>query len=412
MKYVPLFTIEIEHDYFTETLPDVIKIVPTLATRKLLQGSGLIAKFFRNKLYVLVRYAADDGPSVALTNDFTLQFFLEVTGSDFSKITNLNLEDPYNYKLYLSNAPSVYDGNSKSVDNILYLNEKLPQFNAANAYNYNDLVRSGSDLAYEVLQKINAGSGNLNNSSQFRKLPKVSYLSSNTGLLFSSSEKIIDLEVPAPAIDLTYFKYNPASKLFDIQVKHTVIGPDQNPSGQDFNNVSISFYDQDNRPFAEGIYRILVNGQEEFIYFRPENDWQPFIGLINIHNNALATANEYRILQEDGTFYKVPPANDEIDTRHFKIRFAPSQYLLKYICKSSDVTNISDDAGIIQFNNLGGNVFQSTLPVRLSEKAIDTISVAYTGSDVLTKTKVPGYRNLSITDDDNKYIVSETFLNL
>jgi hypothetical protein len=61
---------------------------------------------------------------------------------------------------------------------------------------------------------------------------------------------------------------------------------------------------------------------------------------------------------------------------------------------------------------LSGNIFQSQLPVRMNEKAIDTISVTYDGSDTLKKTRVPGDQNLSILDDENKYIVSETFLNL
>ncbi|MBR9997747.1 MAG: hypothetical protein KFF73_02195 [Cyclobacteriaceae bacterium] len=412
MKYTPLFTIEIEHDYFSESRIQQLRIVPTTNTQGILEGSGLIAKFLHNKLYVLVRHLDENKPLLNLSNDFVLQFFLEVTGPEFTEITNLNVRDPYNQKLYLSNTNSILDGNDKSVDNTLYLNEKLPQFNAANVYQYNDLVRSGSGIAYECLKKIDAGTGNLNNSSQFRKLEKVSYISLTTVLEFTGPQKVVSLNVPSPAVDIHYFQYNPVTKAFDIEVKSIKIGSSENPTNADVHSVLINFYGQDNSPLTEGIYRVLINMQEEYFYFRLENDWQACLGLINIHNDSMATVESSRILKEDGSFYMVAPANKEIETRNFKIRFAPAQYLLKYVCKTNKVTQITDDNGIIEFDNLGSNVFQSKLPVRLNEKAVDTILVTYDGSDILNKTKIPGHRFLSISDDENKYIISETFLNL
>jgi len=161
MRYTPVFTIEIEHDYFSESRPQLFRIVPTSETESLLRGAGLIAKFIQNKLFVLVRHLDNDTPLLKLSNDFKLQFFLEVIGFDFAEITNYRSGDPYNRKLYFSNANSILDGNEKSVNDILYLNEKLPPFNVANAYRYNDLVRSGSDIAYECLKKIDANTGSI-----------------------------------------------------------------------------------------------------------------------------------------------------------------------------------------------------------------------------------------------------------
>jgi hypothetical protein len=412
MKYAPLFIIEIEHDYFSASRPQLLRIVPTAATASLLRGAGLVSKFFQNKLYVLAKHLDPTTPLLNLKNDFKLQFFLEIIGFNFGNITNYSSEDPYNSKLYFSNGNSIIDGTDKEVNNELFLNEKLPQFNVMNAYKYNDLVRSGSFTAYECLRKIDANTGNLNNGSQFRQLDKVSYVTSRSSLKFTGPEKTVNLDTPNATVDIKYFKYNPGSKLFDIEIKSTTIGTDENPTGVALESVLLNFYTTDNIPFAEDIYRITVNTQEEFFYFRLENDWQPYLGLITIHNNPLAATDAYRFLKEDGSFFTIPPANTEIDTRNYKIRFAPAQYLLKYKCKTNKVTNISDDDGNIVFDNLGGNIFQSQLPVRMNEKAIDTISVTYDGSDTLKKTRVPGDQNLSILDDENKYIVSETFLNL
>ncbi len=410
MKYSPLFTIEIEHDYFSESKPDILQIVPTVETERILSGSGLIAKFLRNKLYVLVRHLDADTPLLNLSNDFTLQFFLEVIRPDFAEITNLNLDDPYNRKLYFSNGNSILDGSNKSIDNILYLNEKLSQFNSANAYKYNDIVRDSSDIAHECLQKVAPNTGDL--TVHFRKLEKVSYVTPSTSILFTGPSKVIDLKTPAPEVDIKYFQFNPATSLFDIEVKNTLIGAGENPTGMNMTSVLLSFSDEENSLFSEGLYKVIINTQEEYFYFRPQNDWQQVLGIINIHNNPIAANNSYRILKEDGTFFMIAPANEEIDTRNFKIRFAPSQYLMKYLCKTNKVTNITDDDGVIAFDNLGNNTFQSKRPVRSSEIAPDTISVSYDGSGILKKTKVPGYRYLSITDDDNKYIVTETYLNL
>ena len=56
MRYTPVFTIEIEHDYFSVSTPEVLRIIPTTATAKFLRGAGLIAKFYQNKLFVLVKH--------------------------------------------------------------------------------------------------------------------------------------------------------------------------------------------------------------------------------------------------------------------------------------------------------------------------------------------------------------------
>ncbi|MCK8521375.1 hypothetical protein M0D21_07345 [Aquimarina sp. D1M17] len=412
MKYATLFTIEIEHDYFSVSKPQVLRIVPTTATKEILRGAGMVAKFLDNTLYVLIKQLDSSNPSLKVANDFKLQFFLEIVGFDFSTITNFETKDPYNNKLYFSNANSIVDGNDKSVENTLYLNEKLPIFDVTQEYFYNDIVRNGANTAFECLKKVNANSGNLNDTSQFRQLEKVSYISQATSLQFTGPEKEITVQTPSSEIIIKYFQYNIVSKQFDIEIKETVIGLSENPSGANIERVLLNFYNTDNKPFSEGIYRVTINAQEEFLYFRLENDWKPYLGLINIHNDHLAVSENYRFIKEDGTFYTVTPANTEIATRQYKIRFAPAQYMLKYVCRTNKVTNITDDDGVINFDNLGGNVFQSKLPVRMNEKAIDTISVAYNGSETLKKTKVPGYRNLSLSDDENKYLISETFLNL
>ena len=173
----------------------------------------------------------------------------------------------------------------------------------------------------------------------------------------------------------------------------------------------LNFTDATGQEFPEGIYKVTINAQEECIYFRSKRDWQPYIGLINIHNSELVPAS-YQYLKPDGTFFMQPPANTEVATKNYFIRFAPAQYLLKYVCKTNKVLDIIDENGKIEFDNLGGNVFRSKLPVRMNEKAIETISVQYDGADVIKKTKNPGYRDLSILDGDNRYLVSETYLNL
>ena len=93
--------------------------------------------------------------------------------------------------------------------------------------------------------------------------------------------------------------------------------------------------------------------------------------------------------------------------RRLKLLFVKSNKVK--ICK---VLDIIDENGEIEFVDKGSNIFQSELPVRMSQKPIETISVKYDGADEIKKIKNPGYRNLTIQEDDNQYIVSEIFLNL
>ncbi|TMM58020.1 hypothetical protein FEE95_00920 [Maribacter algarum] len=413
MKYTTLFTIEIEHDYYSISKPDVFRIVPTEATEIVLRNAGLVTKFYNNKLYALVKHIQDTRPLLDLANNIKLQFFLEVVNSNFAQITNCKVADPYNNKLYFSNANSIIDGGEKSVEDELYLHERLPEFDNANTYLYNDLVRSGSNTAYECLKKINATTGNLNNNTQFRNLGKISYANPNSALTFTNLSRDVSLTTPNSAIDIKYFAYDTSSLLFDKEIKSTIIGPLENPNNIDFSGVQIKFSDDNHQPFTEGIYRVTINTQEEFFYFRPTNDWQPYLGLINIHNDDFVTRDEYRFLQPDGSFYMLPANPTEVDIRAYKIRFAPAQHLLKYKCRTNNVVDISDEDGVIQFERLvGTTTFQSTLPVRLKEEAIDTISVNLASSGTLTKTKLPGRNTLSLSEDENSYIISETYLNL
>lgn len=410
MKFSPLFTIEIEHDYFSLSKPEIFRIVPTPTTKNVLKGAGLISKFIKNTLYVLVKQT-NNKPAIALSNDFALQFFLEVIDTGYSNITNYKNKDPYNSKLYFSNAKSIYDNKDKSVDGTLYLNEKLELFESSREYHYNDLVRSNADIAYECVAKVNANTGSLNEPLKFRKLNKESYVSGRSSLTFTGPEKTIFLKTPAPAVDIKYFQLNPETKEFDKELKHTVIGEAANPTNKAIENVQLKFSNDEGGFFPNGIYRVTINSQEEFLYLRKTNDWKPYLGLITIHNDVFAASDNYRFLKEDGSFYTIP-SNKEIDTRRYKIRFAPAQYLLKYVCKTNKVKDIRDENGEIDFKLLDNNIFQSSLPVRMNEKAIDTIVVDYKDSEEFKKMKTPGTGRLSVTEDENKYIVSETFLNL
>lgn len=392
----------------------MLRIIPTEATEHVLRDAGLVAKFYDNKLYVLAKHVEDAVPHYHLTNNFKLQFFLEIVNSDFAQITNYKVADPYNTKLYFSNANSILDGGDKSINDVLYLHEKLPRFEVANSYLYNDLVRSGSNRAYECLKKINVGTGNLNTSAQFRDLQEeISYATSRSALTFTSLVHNVSLTTPISTVDIKYFTYDPISGQFDKELKNTSIGPAENPNNIDFSSVQLKFSYDDNQPFIDGIYRVTLNAQEEFFYFRSTNDWQPYLGFINIHNDDFVTLDKYRFLQPDGSFYMLPTVPPEVATRAYKIRFAPAQYLLKYKCRTNNVVDIIDDSGTIEFDRLiGTTTFQSRLPVRSKEEAIDTISVDLASSGTLTKTKLPGRSTLSLSEDENKYIISETYLNL
>ena len=411
MKFSPLFTIEIEHDYFSLSKPDLFRIVPTEATERILSGAGFIVKFIKNTLYVLVKATGNDKPVIALSNDFALQFYLEVVDTRYLNITNYTNKDPYNSRLYFSNADSIFDQKEKSVDGSLYLHEKLELFENSKEYHYNDLVRSNADIAYECVAKVNANSGSLNKPKQFRKLNKESYVSARSSLLFTGPEKNLILKAPTPTVDIKYFLLNAVTGKFDKEVKHTIIDEPQNPAKTPIENVQLKFYNDKGIYFPDGIFKVTINEQEEFFYLRKTNDWQPYLGLITIHNDAFAASEDYRFLKEDGSFY-TNPSKEEIETRRYKIRFAPAQYLLKYVCKTNKVKDIRDENGEINFKPFGSNKFQSSLPVRMSEKAIDTIVVEYKDSEDLKKMKTPGTGRLSVTKDENKYIVSETFLNL
>ena len=89
MKYLPLFSLEILHDYYADQRCSDFAVEPTSETQKTLQNFRGQLKSFSNGIRVLVPMMEDDLPFIPITVDSILVFQLRLQNRAFPLFTDL-----------------------------------------------------------------------------------------------------------------------------------------------------------------------------------------------------------------------------------------------------------------------------------------------------------------------------------
>lgn len=104
MKYLPLFTLELFHEYYADRRCSDFEIEATPETQKLLANSRCVLKPMPNGLRVLISVTDQSTPFIPLPDKATFGFFLRLQNPNFVLFTDFSAISPLAAPLYSNKA--------------------------------------------------------------------------------------------------------------------------------------------------------------------------------------------------------------------------------------------------------------------------------------------------------------------
>lgn len=383
-KYKILYVTELLHDYYANKESKDFEIFPSAETLKVLAGHGMLYKVIGNKLVVLVRTNADNIPVISLSSIGKLTFYLKVYNSQFYNFTNINYKPSQPKCYYFSNLTQ-----NKGISN-LHLSSKIPLYNNANAYTVGSLAASNTREVFEAL-KSNSDFNRHDLSETFfwKSKGQEQYVSSNDLIELAAS---IYNVTTTPATDFTIriFDLNPATGIYDVQVKDTDAKTFTSPQSKVAVNLA---------GLSPGKYRIQVNAESLEIYFDGFALYNNIFGIIEIFNH-LPASDDFALFDSAGVSKEST----------FTIHFANRSVIWKYLAKTTDITAVQDP--VHTFTPFASKQFISNEPIPLTEKPIVTVSIhSSIFGDIPSVANPVRDRLQMITKDGDTYFCAEKFLN-
>lgn len=389
LRYKIFFSVEIRHDYYTDTRSHDFEISPSAETVSVLRGQGMLFKMVGNRLIVLMRVDDSDKPLSDLSKSGKLTFFMKLTNPHFNNFTNLDYHPSKSKKFYFSNA------NQSKIGSDLYLNSKIQVYNNANDYPIGALASNTSDTVFEAIKPSSSASKRaLTNKDFWMNRGKVQYVNSND-LVEVTPFLYLFNTVSATDFTVNIYGLNYNTGAYDVQVTDTL-------------NLSFSS-SQNSIPvrlenLPKGYYRIDVNGESRFVYTDSDAVYSNTFGIIEIFN-YLPASNAYALFDASGT----------AKASLFTIRFPNRLLIWKFIARSNDVVSIKDSRPPphkLSFIQLPGNEFISAKPVPVSQKPLKTLSLESTALGNISAIANPGTDRLSTIEiDGDSYFSAEVHLN-
>ena len=386
--YTILASITLQHDYYVDGRCMDFDIVPTPATAKVLSGLGILSKMVENSLILLIKLNDSGEVRVVPPVDLKLGFYLQLNNTSFSNFTNA----PYasDSFLYFSNLTTT------QVDGTLYLNQSVADYTNTSSYQIADMVRDPLGDVYEAIKPSSAGAHDTGDPEFWSKRSARQYVNPLDEILLSDGNLPLPV-TPAKNFAISVFSLNPFTLIYDIPLDG--IAPLQFQQAMD--SIVVNLQDIPN-----GRYRLVVNGEERFIYKDQMASYSRAYGVIEIFN-VFSAANTFGLLDAANK----PKGLDLV------IRFANRLAIWKYITRiSSVVTGIEIPAVPNAFNLVPGSSpqqFVSAAPMLMREQALKTVQLMKDATILASKLANPPPDRISrFTDTDgNSYYCAEMYLN-
>jgi hypothetical protein len=296
-----------------------------------------------NLLVVLVKVNDEDKPYVELDALLKLRFYLELLNPGFITKTNINLDELRNKRLYFNNLSQNKTGST------LYLNQSVPNYNAASSYDYGEMVNDGGTI-YECIKSPVSGNGT----------DKDDYWYNRGNIQYPTSDDMITV---TPGV--MNFTLTTASKTFDIQV----LGLDTTTNSYDAEvRSSVQTTDTltkevqaDMRALDAGKYIVKINNENFTRYIDAQAAFSNTIGIVDIFNHLEGT-DDFALLNDTGK------TKEHTYTIHFANRIAQ----WKYLTTKKGVKNITDNTSTYSFTQQPvapaiAEYFESNKPIPLKQ---------------------------------------------
>ena len=219
MKLAPLFSLSLQHEYYTDKVSSDFIVEPTAGCNRLLKGHRLRMKNKQNGIQIIATLDEEDQLFIPLSEDLKFTFLLKLKSNDFLQFTQL--EDRKKNFIYYYNNKKV----SKSETNELVssLNERPVYLSpSSNTFGIIEISNNAGSLATLDKQPL---SGNTQQAIEFSITFKAQkriwryYLISNeknaqfsiedsTGAISFSQAAIADDDVRGQKLSIEYPNYS------------------------------------------------------------------------------------------------------------------------------------------------------------------------------------------------------------
>lgn len=384
--YRILASVTLQHDYYTDGRCHDLEIVPSAATVAALKGAGIRTKMVDNVLLLLVKVNETGKPFITLPQGLKLTFYLQLVNTNFVNFTNIPYQ-PGDTIFYFTNLYK------HKIATTRYLDKPLPAYSNSNSYTIGTMVRDGANNVFEALKPVSNGNHSTNDTNWWYKRAGQHYVHPGDTIVISDGRFEAQV-MPARTFDISLFAMDNSTQQYDVPAgipQHFEFAENQDRLEVDVKGI------------PPGKYRIMINGQEQYMFIDPAACYQRVSGVIELYN-IFPSGSDFGWLDNNGK----PKAGDYV------IRFANRLVIWKYIVHSEQLTGVEDTDLPNAFTAAAQPLqFVSVNPLPMQQKTVKTIQLMKGSHIAAAKLANPSPLSIGTYTDgsNNTYYCAEMYLN-
>lgn len=341
IKFDILFKIELLHKYFSNGLCKDFMIRPSVETRDVINGQGMIVKQYGNQLYAGIQ-SDGDKPFKPIEDGLQMTFFLQLNNPLFFNYTNLPFTFSSGKVYYFTNR------NDNSANGKNFLSSKISPYNNSNTYKPGDIVTNNSGTIFSAIRTNNpTHQFDLTHTDYWMQIDNNQFMSEIDALQLVPSVSTYPFDSLKSSAKISVLGYDRTATDYSKSILSKTLNF---PKPTSSFTLDLSMLDP-------GKYSLTVNGRQQWIYINDELNANQAFGVIDIYNeDAPSSCN----LIDD---------SDKLLSPLYSIHFLNRATIWKYVLASGATGDIEDSEDLYQFSN-PGNPITSLSPIPLSDKAL------------------------------------------
>ncbi|MDP9075927.1 MAG: hypothetical protein M3O71_00755 [Bacteroidota bacterium] len=389
IKFEGLFTIELLHKYFTDTLCPDFSITPSTPTLSVIKGHKAIVKQYQNKLYAGIQSKAGI-PFMPVESGMRMTFYLWLNNPLFANYTNLPAGYNSEKIFYFTNR-----NNNKDVPNAKqYLSVPIAAYDKTLPYVPGNLAKDNTNKVYRAIRSSNnANKHALTELNFWRLVDNFSYAADNDVLQYRAALSTYNFLTPQSSAAISVFGYNKVMNDYTSLVFANALSFTTPTSSFTLKLPSL----------PNGKYSLVVNGVQEWIYLNDELSTNRPFGVIDIFNEAKpASCN----LVDNVTGALLSP--------NYSIYFLNRATVWKYVLPPTKTGSITDMQGVYNFTTASNDI-TSNAPIPLTDSLlVDNLlkfKITVNGHHFTPIPSADPQRLTSLTLGTDTYACSEIYIN-
>jgi hypothetical protein len=351
--------VELLHEYYANLQSPDFDVIPSEATRLLLQNRRMMIKTVGNKLVALIKVATDapdaDKPFISMRSDDKFVFYLQLNRPQFNIVTNIDAERlSARKRYYFTNL------HQNSLDGSQKLTRQIVPVAGPVTYVPGDMAADATNTIFECIKATNQAN-NPPAAAFWHNRGNQQYVSGADMLSVKTTSERIALTAAAKEFLVEAYGLNLTNNQYDRSVP---LKNSRYNSADPTNEIQVNL-----EGLPPGRYRLKINTDEFDVFVDNAMVYNNMFGVIEIFSHF---ANGTPFAFFDGTGKVKDKVNAGVpEWLNYKIRFANRLAYWKYNTPRHGVTAI-DGGGVFTFDPTpvapgDKDFFTSSKPIPLRE---------------------------------------------